>query len=89
MTEAELISIESAVGRMKAELDIGEKCKQLVAVVRHLKGKGETKPTVEQVLAAQAYLTYMIQSRTMTSVGPEEFAAEKKAIAIIDAFLSH
>ncbi len=87
MSESELLSIEAMVSRMKAELDVGEKCRLLIAHVRYLR-KHEpevVKPTVEQVAAAQAYLNYTL-SATATSDGT--IAAFVKAVAIIDAYLT-
>ncbi len=88
MTESELLSIEAMVSRMKAELDVGEKCKLLIAHVRYLR-KHEpevVKPTVEQVIAAQNFLSY-VQSLQGATSDPVN-AATVKAIAIIDAYLT-
>lgn len=85
MTEAELIAVESAVERMKGELDIGEKCKKLVATVRHLQSKVD-RPTVEQVKIA---FDFMKHAEELDEPHPEPIkAAYAKAVAFIDRFLS-
>ncbi len=89
MTEAELLSLESEIGRMKAELHIGEKCKLLIAQVRHLRTATVAKPTIEQVLAAQAFLNYVASDRHNVLQSKAVAAAESKALAVLDAYFAN
>lgn len=91
LTEAELLDIESAVSRMKAELDVGEKCKLLLACVRQLRSKvtAAPPPTADQARIAFDFIRHVdaLADDGTEPTKPME-AAYGKAVAVIDRFLS-